>query len=31
VHVTAVPVPLKERAVPTEPLRLEGVELLIDA
>jgi hypothetical protein len=31
VHVTAVPVPLKERAIPTEPLRLQGVELLIDA
>jgi hypothetical protein len=31
VHVTAVPVPLKERSVPTEPLRLQGVELLIDA
>jgi hypothetical protein len=31
VHVTAVPVPLKERAIPTEPLRLEGVELLLDA
>jgi hypothetical protein len=30
VHVTAVPVPLKERAIPTEPLRLEGVELLIE-
>jgi hypothetical protein len=31
VHVTAVPVPLKERVIPTEPLRLEGVELLLDA
>jgi hypothetical protein len=31
VHVTAVPVPLKERTIPTEPLRLQGVELLIDA
>jgi hypothetical protein len=31
VHVTAVPVPLRERPVPAEPLRLEGVELLIDA
>jgi hypothetical protein len=29
VLVTAVPVPLKERAIPTEPLRLQGVELLI--
>jgi hypothetical protein len=31
VHVTAVPVPLKERVIPTEALRLEGVELLLDA
>jgi hypothetical protein len=31
VHVTAVPVPLKGRAIPTEPLRLQGVELLIEA
>jgi hypothetical protein len=30
VHVTAVPVPLKERNIPTEPLRLEGVELLVN-
>jgi hypothetical protein len=30
VLVTAVPVPLKERAIPSEPLRLQGVELLIN-
>jgi hypothetical protein len=31
VHVTAVPVQLRERRIPNEALRLEGVELIIDA
>jgi hypothetical protein len=31
VQVVIVPVALKGRSIPTEPLRLEGVELLIDA
>jgi hypothetical protein len=31
IHVTLVPVPLKERTIPTEPLRLSGVEILIEA
>jgi hypothetical protein len=31
VHVTAVPVQLRERRIPTEALRLDGVELVIDA
>lgn len=30
-YVTAVPVPLRGRAIPEEPLRLESVELSIDA
>jgi hypothetical protein len=31
VHIVAVPVPLRERSGPAEPLRLEGVEILIEA
>jgi hypothetical protein len=31
VYITILPVPLKGRAIPTEPLRLEGVEIIIDA
>lgn len=31
VYITIVPVPLKGRSIPSEPLRLNGVELIIDA